>query len=110
MTREVASFKFQQVVKEEAIAYLSSLRTSADIDTFEGLIHTINDDGNFKPIWDKITAKVSVRMFDEFGTIFGGNKESSDFTEFIATGIFVASGDLGVFNEHMTTVTSNFSQ
>jgi len=110
MTREVASFKFQQVVKEEAMAYLSSLRTSADIDTFEGLIHTINDDGNFKPIWDKITAKVSVRMFDEFGTIFGGNKESSDFTEFIATGIFVASGDLGVFNEHMTTVTSNFSQ
>jgi hypothetical protein len=95
ITKQGCLSKFVIVVNEECGAYLNAL-SKEELQKLKGKDHS----EVLEIIWDKISEKISNRIFDEYGSLFPGEKNSSEFLEYIAYGVSVKlnSNNIRVLN------------
>jgi hypothetical protein len=87
-----ATAKLHALVKEEALAYLNSLRTTGQTAELSRLLDAITattNEDTVEPLWSSISESVANKLFEEFKTLYHNNRESAEFLGLIATGIFV---------------------
>jgi hypothetical protein len=89
ITMEGAGLKLEAVVKEEAMSYSKNLLATEEgrqqLEEIAGKMKEQNDYG-VEAIFPEIKTSVANRLFDEFGVLFSGGKESDYFSGFIKQG------------------------
>lgn len=91
VTPTLATIKLPLIVHEEARRYLSYL-ARYNFPGFTTVIDQINITG-IKVIWDNIKAKVTERLFDEFGCLYQNNNNDREFIQLAAAGSEVPLDD-----------------
>lgn len=102
ITPTLAAFKFPIVVNEEVKNYLAARanpNTYSEFRQFTHLIKQIEAVG-VEVIWEAIQARVTTRMFDEFGSLYTG-QDDPHFLAFIDAGKYVALGELPSFQKQV---------
>lgn len=97
LTKARAAEKLQIVVKEEVKRYLSDSGSSLD-EVFQKL-----EKGGIQEIWDKIQPAIADRIFEEFGSLFNGDRGNPEFIGIISYGREVELGDLSALKPMRTT-------
>ena len=89
MTQETAALKLPIVVQEEAVRYLSGLanpQSHADFLAFTRLMSELEEEGaGADAIYEDIKDSVSLRMYEEFGSLYRGESDAA-FTGLIDAG------------------------
>ncbi|MGC1853934.1 MAG: hypothetical protein WA659_00950 [Candidatus Aquirickettsiella sp.] len=94
ITKETAARKFPIIVQEEVKNYLQPLskpETRKDFYSFIKLIEPILTEG-LDIIWDEIKFPVTIRLFDEFSTLYPDREKSAGFKDLIDSGKYVELG------------------
>ncbi len=102
ITKEAALEKLPQVIREEALTYLTKLKQSEspeDRKMCKLLVESIDRDSDISIIFERIKSTVSTRMFEEYGSLFKDNINNPSFIDFINHGKFTDLGDLSSFRE-----------
>lgn len=101
ITNEVASLKLPIVVREEVFQYLaffSSPKKILELISFTNLIHDITNDG-IEIIWPSIKQNVSLRIYQEFSSLFS---KYFPLEQFIESGQYTQIAQLDKFQEPIT--------
>lgn len=92
ITQESATLKFQALVKSEALAHLKQLQSDGKIDDLSRLLGEImaSDNENAAgPLWDAIAERVADKLFEEFKSLYGDDKNNTHFQALLGTGEYV---------------------
>lgn len=102
VTRGVAAFKLPRLVNTVTLSFLLHLSEKDDQlsqDNFEKWTNDIQPmQGIPEDLWKLIEPEITKKMFDEFGKLYPGGIDSSEFKDMIGTGEYV-SIDNGIIDE-----------
>ena len=86
VSNESAALKYPKVVEEAAMTYLMRLSASVRAEQLDAIRQ---EESTVEPIWNDIKGSVTEKMFAEFGSLWGNDRNSAVFLNFLETAIYV---------------------